>query len=87
MFKQNQRIEFTYTKPNASVSKRDAFVISCPSDSYFMLDLSEFNDEDKDAYTRALVELYEDMHYQMKEAVSELGLSSCYRRFKADGVS
>lgn len=87
MFKQNQRIEFIYTKANGSVSERDVFVISTPSDSYFTVDLSEFNEDEQAAYTRALVQLYEDLKYQTAEAVQELGLSSCYRRFKANNIS
>ena len=85
--KNNTRNQFTYTKPDGSVSARDAFIVSSPSDSYFTIDLSEYDEDDRDAYTRALVELYEDMHYQMKEAIVDLGLSSNYRRFKAEGVS
>lgn len=85
--KNNTRQEFTYTKANGSISERDAFVISVPSDSYFTVDLSEFDADERDAYERALVELYADMHDEVTDAIRELGLSSCYRRFKAAGVS
>jgi hypothetical protein len=74
---------FNYTKPDGETSPRLLWVLGEPSDSYFGLDLSQFPKEEREYYIQELQRV-SDM---MKVEISELGLDSCYRRFKEDRIS
>ena len=62
--------------------KRDVVIISKPSDNYFMFDLSEYSDEDKEYYA---IE-YEILHEKYLNDIKALGLSSNYRYFNKDKI-
>ena len=61
---------------------RDVIVISKPSDNYFMFDLSEYPDEERDHYEAEYIKL----HKEYLNSIKELGLSSNYRYFKEDKI-
>lgn len=84
--KRGDRKQFTYRKADGSVSEREVIVVGTPSDSYFTIDLTEFSVEERDKYAREMQFILSEMDEQFKSMVKEAGLSSCYRRFKAEGV-
>lgn len=79
--------KFTYTKPTGDVSDREVFIISVPNDMYFGIDISEYSEEEKEAYAEALNDIYEEYNVLLKEEIKQLGLSSNYRNFKADRIT
>ena len=78
---------FSYKAVSGKVTEREAFVISTPSDSYYTLELSEFDEIEKEYYTAALKEFYEKHQEEEFEFLQELGLKNNFRRMKADGIS
>ena len=90
MIKKLKKMEvnkFTYTKKTGSISEREVFIVGAPSDLYFGIDLSEFSDVEKEIYIAELQEIYEANKVRVDTDIEMLGLSSCYRNFKKDGVS
>lgn len=57
---------------------RDVVVIAKPTDNYFMFDLSEYSDSEKEYYEGQFNLIHENYLAEIKE----LGLSSNYRYFK-----
>ncbi len=76
-------IKFQYTKPNDEVSNRCLFVLNKPSDSYFGIDLSEFNEEEKAQYNLML----EGLMASVAKEIENLGLHHNYRRFKEERIN
>ena len=70
--------KFKYEKNPGDVSHREVFILGVPSDNYFGIDLSEFNDKDKQFYLHNL----ELLSSQFDQAINELGLKQNYRLFK-----
>jgi hypothetical protein len=62
--------------------ERDVYTIAKPSDCYFMLDLTEYTEEEKDFYLSE----YKRLHKEFLQAVKDVGLSSNYRNFKEDKI-
>ena len=77
---------FIYTKANKDVSVRKVHVIKEPSDSLFCLDLTEFDEAERQAYSEQLEKYHASYVEGMKALVSGLGLGSNYRRFKDAGI-
>lgn len=76
-------VKFTYVKKDGSApTNRTVFPITMPSDKVFGIDLSEFNEEEQELYRAAL----EVAHKEFLKEIEEMGLSSCYRYFKEDGI-
>lgn len=73
---------FIYTKANGDVSERAVWPINTPSNMLFGLDLSEFDQEDREQYVQSLIELEHDY----MDAIYELGLGSQFRNFKEEGI-
>ena len=61
---------------------RDVLVISKPTNNYFMFDLSEYSDGEKEYYT----DQYNELHKKYLNDIKKLGLSSNYRYFKEDKI-
>lgn len=74
--------DFLYKKADGEVSKRLIFVLNSPSDSYFGIDLSEFDQQDQNNYRLML----ESMMDSVKEEIEKMGLEHNYRRFKEDRI-
>ena len=87
MLKKMQVNKFVYTKKTGSVSNREVFIVSTPSDLYFGIDLSEFSETEKEIYAAELEEIYVASKLRVETEIEMLGLSSCYRNFKKEGVS
>lgn len=76
------RKTFKYRKPNGDESHRDVFVISSPSESYLTIDLSEFDDDEKEEYLDEL----ENAKQYLADIINELGLKTNYRNFRNDRI-
>jgi len=74
---------FNYTKPNGETSTRNLFVLNSPSDSYFGIDLSEFNEEERSQYNKMLEQLMDSV----KTEIVNIGLEHNYRRFKEERMN
>lgn len=87
MLKKYELNAFSYTSvgDKPKTTEREAFVISMPSDSYYVLELSEFNTKDKEYYVAALRDFYLDRQEQEQEFLREIGLNQNFRRMKQDG--
>lgn len=59
---------------------RDVVVINKPTDNYFMLDLSEYSEDDKEYYETE----FNLIHREYLDSLKELGVSSNYRYFNKD---
>ena len=71
-----------YTKKDSTVSTRNILVISEPKHNLFAIDLTEFAEQEQEFYAEEFTRLHEDY----LEAIRDLGLGSCYRQFKPEGV-
>ena len=76
-----KRLQFTYTKENNDVSKRDLVVISQPSNKYFGIDISELDDNQKMWFITNLKELRDEYDESFKSLLDEFNLSNRYRQF------
>jgi hypothetical protein len=76
-------IQFEYEKPDGSKSTRELFVLNKPSDSYFGIDLSEFDEEEKSKYNEMLAQLMQSVN----EEIENIGLQHNYRRFKEERIT
>lgn len=76
-------MEFDYVDAKGKHSHRVIWPIAGPSDKFFAVDLSEFNDEEREYYKKAL----DDIHAVYMEEIRQLGLGHNYRYFKEDGIS
>lgn len=76
-------LEFDYEDAKGKKSHRVIWPITGPSDKYFGVDLSEFDQREREYYTQALNEIYAVYLAEIKG----LGLGSNYRYFKETGVS
>lgn len=75
--------EFTYTKPDGKVSERYVWELNPITDMLFALDLTEFDQDERDYYISRLEMLNEDM----RDAIIEIGLASQYRNFKSERIT
>ena len=62
--------------------KRNVVVINKPTDNYFMLDLSEYPDKEREYYESG----FNRIHKQYIADLKELGISSNYRNFNKDKI-
>lgn len=85
--KKHKIYKFTYTKDNGDISQREVYVAGVPNKNYFTIDLSEYNEEEKEIYIKGIKEIYETYTEGLKEEIKALGLGSNYRFFKEDGIS
>ena len=74
--------KFRYRKPNGEESNRTVFVLSKPSDMYFGIDLSEFDEDEKSFYESELRKLYNGV----EAAIEDMGLNNNYRNFKQSRI-
>lgn len=81
--KSGQTASFQYTKENGEKSNRVVYVISSPSDMYFTIDLTEFDENERAWYIEKIKEAYENLRQEIKE----IGLSTNYRNFKKHGIT
>lgn len=86
MLTKNTLNEFAYKKATGDVSNRSAFVVSVPSNKYFCIDLTEFEEDERVGYMVALKELYETHNESLKNSIKEMGLSGNYRQFLEEGI-
>jgi hypothetical protein len=73
---------FTYSKPGGEESERVLWVLDHPTDSFFGLDLTQFDVEEQ---TYLITEL-ERITESFNQEVTELGLETCFRRFKEERI-
>ena len=76
-------IEFDYVDAKGKHSHRVVYPISQPGDKYFVLDLSEFGEEEREFLQESL----DQIHSVYMEEIRQLGLGHNYRYFKEDGIS
>jgi len=81
--KTNKTTKFTYTKKVGDVTEREVFVLSAPGDCVFGIDVSEFDDKDKEFYLAELDALF----LFVKDRIKDIGLAQNYRLFKHDKIS
>lgn len=75
-------LEFDYTDVKGKQSHRIVWPIAGPSDKYFAVDLTEFEQEEREFLTQALNDIYTVYLAEIKA----LGLGSNYRYFKEQNV-
>jgi len=68
---------FKYTKESGDKSNRTVFPIMGDTERLFCVDLSEFDDSEKELYATML----EDIHKSYIDAIKDIGLSSTFRTF------
>lgn len=78
-----KNVQFTYDNGKGKVSERDVLVVSDANDFMTAIDLSEFNDTEKQYYKEEMQEI----HRVFLENIKNLGLGSNWRRFKTTGIS
>lgn len=76
-------LEFDYVDAKGKESHRVVYTINAPTDKYFGVDLTEFDEEERIYYIQAL----EDIYTVQLEEIKQLGLNNNYRFFKEEGVS
>lgn len=74
--------DFIYKKPDGDVSRRIVYILNSPSDSYFGIDLSEFDEHEQNNYRLMLESLTDSMNQE----IEKMGLAHNYRRFKEDRI-
>ena len=63
--------------------KREVVVINKPTDNYFMLDLSEYDEKEREYYEAG----FKDIHNDYIQRLKDLGISSNYRYFNKDKIT
>lgn len=74
--------EFIYTKADGTSSERVVIPLREPTEMMLAIDVSEFSEEEKEAYSKAVEEAQEIF----KQMIKEIGLSGNYRNFKKEGI-
>lgn len=69
---------FNYTDSKGKESSRVCWMVSPPSSNYFMIDLTEYDEDERLEYIQLLAEI----HGQYQRAIKEIGLGTNYRNFK-----
>jgi len=85
--------EFCYKKADGTESDREVIVLSSPRDSYMALDISQFEEDEKDYYVAEYAKIEAEFSQRLEELfkernakIKELGLGSCFRQFKKDRI-
>lgn len=78
----NKVKEFVYKKANGDVSERKIWVLNPISEMMLGLDLSEFSEDEQAEYITQL----QLMDADIRDAITDMGLNSQYRNFKAEGI-
>jgi hypothetical protein len=76
-------VEFDYTDAKGKQSHRVVFPLAKPSDRYFAIDLTEFDESERAFYVNELQAMYK----VMEEEIRQLGLGSNYRYFIEERTS
>ena len=74
--------KFTYKKKDGSVSDRTVFITSLASDCDMGIDLTEFDDNEREYYLKNLKMLKEEYD----EGIKQMGLWGNWRKFKVEGI-
>ena len=85
-----QYIKFRYSKTPTEISNRKAVVLTEPSNNYFTLDITEFNDEELDELEAGLAKYQEqldEVFAARTEWLRNAGFNSYYRSFNKDKMN
>ncbi len=73
---------FYYTKKDNSVSERIVHPVGIVNDKLLALDLTEFDNDERDEYDAILKRI----HSQYLQAIKDVGLGTQFRYFFFDGI-
>jgi len=73
---------FLYRKPNGDESRRVVWVLNAPSEDYLCLDLTQFTEDEQEVMIKEL----EEIQFEFEATIADMGLSSCFRKFKEERI-
>ena len=76
-------LAFDYTKADGTTTERVVIPLNKPSDLLKAIDVSEFDESERQYYSEQVLLAQENF----KEHMREVGLGSQYRSFKASGIT
>jgi len=83
-------IKFQYSKTPTEITNRKAVVLTEPSNNYFTIDITEFNDEELDELEAGLAEYQEKIEEAFTARtkwIRKAGFNSYFRSFNKDKMN